>query len=277
MLVNMVEILKEANKNNKAVPGFNVFGYEDAKAVIEAAEELEAPVILMSNKDAVEYMDVKCYSALFGAMAKEAKVPVCVHLDHAKDIELIKRAIEAGYTSVMYDGSKYDFETNVKNTKEAVDLAKPKGVSVEAEIGSVAYTSSGPDVESIYTDPMEAKLFAEKTGIDAMAVSIGTVHRMEVQGAKIQYDRLKEIEKITDVPLVLHGSSGVVDEDLYKLATEHNLAKVNIGTALRMVFGNILREEVNNKPEEFDRLKFFVRPTEEVKKVALNKFKLLGW
>lgn len=273
----MVEILKDANENKRAVPGFNVFGYEDAKAVIDAATECNAPVILMSNKDAVEHMDVKFYAKLFGAMAKEAKVPVCVHLDHAKEIDLVKKAIEAGYSSVMYDGSKYELEENIRNTKEVVKLAHPKGISVEAEIGSVAYTDKNKEVESVYTDPMEAKRFAEETNIDAMAISIGTVHRMEVQEAKIQYDRLREIEEITEMPLVLHGSSGVIDEDLKRLATEHNLAKVNIGTALRMAFGNKLREEVIRKPDEFDRLKLFVKPMEDVKKVAIEKFKLLGW
>lgn len=276
MLVNMKKIIKDATENNRSVAAFNVFGYEDAKAVIDAAESLNAPVILMSNKDAVEFMDVKYSSNLFGAMAKDASVPVCVHLDHAKEYALIEKAIEAGYTSVMYDGSQLPLEENIKNTKKAVKLAKEHNVTVEAEIGSVAYSDKNLNVKNVYTEPEEAKRFASETGVDALAVAIGTLHRMEVQEAVIQYDRIKEILKLIDIPIVIHGSSGVKDEDLKKL-TKYNVGKVNIGTALRMSFGNTLRDELKNKPDEFDRMKLFKKPMEETKRVAIEKMKLLGW
>ncbi|SHD76203.1 class II fructose-bisphosphate aldolase [Schnuerera ultunensis] len=276
MLVNMKEILKDAVKNNRSVAAFNVFGYEDAKAVIEAAEECNAPVILMTNKDAREFMDVEYYAKLFGAMAKNATVPVCIHLDHAKDYYLIARAIKAGYTSVMYDGSQLPLEENIKNTKEVVKLANACDISVEAEIGSVAYSDKNLDVKSIYTEPNEAEYFAKETKVHALAVAIGTIHRMQVQEAKIQYDRLEKITKLIDTPIVIHGSTGVKDEDLQKL-TKYRVGKVNIGTALRMAFANTLRKEMENNPEVFDRIKLFKRPMEEVKKAAINKVKLLGW
>jgi fructose-bisphosphate aldolase, class II len=272
----MKKIIKDATENNRSVAAFNVFGYEDAKAVIDAAESLNAPVILMSNKDAVEFMDVRYSSNLFGAMAKDASVPVCVHLDHAKEYALIEKAIEAGYTSVMYDGSQLPLEENIKNTKKAVKLAKEHNVTVEAEIGSVAYSDKNLNVKNVYTEPEEAKRFASETGVDALAVAIGTLHRMEVQEAVIQYDRIKEILKLIDIPIVIHGSSGVKDEDLKKL-TKYNVGKVNIGTALRMSFGNTLRDELKNKPDEFDRMKLFKKPMEETKRVAIEKMKLLGW
>lgn len=276
MLVNMKEMLSIAAKSEKAVPGFNVFGYEDAKMVIEAAEEINAPVILMTNKDAVEHMNVKYYAALFRALAEDAKVPVCIHLDHAKNLEIIEEAIKGGYTSVMYDGSQLPFEENMANTVKAVEMAKQQDVSVEAEIGSVGYSDPNIKAKAVYTEPSEAKEFAETTGVDALAVAVGTLHRMQVQNAEVQYDRLAEIEELTDVPLVIHGSTGLKDEDLAKIA-KTNVGKVNIGTALRMVFGNTMRDEMNNNPEEFDRLKFFKEPMKEVKKVILNKYAILGY
>lgn len=276
MLVNMVNMMKEAVHANKAVPGFNVFGYEDAKMVIEVAEELNAPVILMSNKDAVAHMDLKYAAALFRAMGEDTDVPVCIHLDHGKDYELCVKAVRAGYTSVMYDGSQLPLEDNIHNTKEVVRLAHACDISVEAEIGSVGYSDPTIKAKAIYTEPAEAKQFAEETGVDALAVAVGTLHRMQVRDAKIQYDRLDQIQDLTDVPLVIHGSTGLTDEDLNKLAT-YNVAKVNIGTALRMTFGHTMRDEMNANTQEFDRLKFFKKPMEEIKEVIREKYKLLGW
>ncbi|MBZ2175881.1 class II fructose-bisphosphate aldolase family protein [Schnuerera sp. xch1] len=276
MLVNMKDILKDAIKNNRTVAAFNVFGYEDAMTVIEAAEESNAPVILMTNKDAVEFMDIEYYAKLFRTMAKNAKIPICIHLDHAKDYNLIVRAIKAGYTSVMYDGSQLPLEQNVENTKEIVKLADVCNVSVEGEIGSVPYSDKNLDIKEIYTKPEEAEYFAKETKVHALAVAIGTLHCMQVQDAKIQYDRLEKIIKLIDTPIVIHGSTGVKDEDLQKL-TKYNVGKVNIGTALRMAFATTLREEMKNNPNTFDRTKLFKRPMEEVKKVAINKIKLLGW
>ncbi len=276
MLVNMKDILKDAVKQNKSVAAFNVFGYEDAKAVIDGAEECNAPVILMTNKDATEFMKIEYYANLFGRMAEDAKILVCIHLDHAKDYDLIVRAIKAGYTSVMYDGSQLPIEENIKNTKEVLRVAKPCNVTVEAEIGSVAYSDKNLEVKSVYTEPEEAEYFAKETEVDALAVAIGTLHRMEVQEAEIQYDRLKEITKLINIPIVIHGSTGVKDEDLQKL-TKYNVGKINIGTALRMAFTNTLREEMIKNPNEFDRVKLFRKPMEEVKKTAIDKMKLLGW
>lgn len=276
MLVNMKEMVAKAAGSNQAIPGFNVFGYEDAAMVIKVAEEIGAPVILMTNKDAVEHMDVKFYGALFSKMAEEARVPVCVHLDHAKNLDIIERAIEGGYTSVMYDGSQLPFEENIENTKKAVEMAKAKDVSVEAEIGSVGYSDPNIQAKAVYTEPAEAKEFAEKTGVDALAVAVGTLHRMVVQNAEVQYDLLDEIEKVTNVPLVIHGSTGLKNEDLEKLA-KTSVAKVNIGTALRMVFGNTMREEMNSNPEEFDRLKFFKKPMTNIAEVIREKYALLGY
>lgn len=275
MLANLNVVLEGVAKSDFAIPGFNVFGYEDAVAVVRAAEELNTPVILMTNKVAVSHMPIDLLAKILRSVAESAKVPVCVHLDHATDFETIAKAIKAGYTSVMFDGSQLPFEENIEKTREVVRLAHACNVTVEAEIGAVGYSDPALNVNARYTEPEEAKTFAEKTGVDALAVAIGTLHRMETQGAEIQYDRLDAIEKLTDTPLVIHGSTGIKDEDLRKIA-KYSVAKVNIGTALRMVFGNTMREEMTNNPKEFDRINLFQKPMVEVQKEAKKKMELLG-
>ncbi len=275
MLVNMKKIVEDAAKSDYAVPGFNVFGYEDAAAIVAAAEEVNCPVILMTNRDAVAHMPFDILGGILKGVAANAKVPVCVHLDHGKTFEEAVQAIKAGYTSVMYDGSQLPLEENIKNTKEIVRMAHAVGVTVEAEIGSVGYDDPSIQATAIYTEPEEAKQFADETGVDALAVAIGTLHRMQTQAAKIQYDRLDKIQELTNIPIVIHGSTGIVDEDLQKLV-KYRVAKINIGTALRMAFGYKLRETIENNPEEFDRIKFFKEPMEAVKKAAKEKMLLLG-
>ncbi len=275
MLVTLNEILKEASYNGYAIAGFNVFGYEDAIMVVEAAEELNTPVILMTNRDAVMHIPIKILGNILTEIAKSASVPVCVHLDHGKSVEEIVDAIKAGFSSVMYDGSQLPLEENIRNTKELADIAHYFDVSIEGEIGSVGYSDPSIKAKSIYTIPEEAKVFVEKTGIDAVAVAIGTLHRMQAQKADIQYERLREIEKLVSIPLVIHGSTGVKDEDLIKLS-KYRVGKVNIGTALRMAFGNTMREEFRDNPKEFDRLKMFKKPMIEVKRVAKEKMIILG-
>ena len=276
MLVTLKEILKEASNKEYAIPGFNVFGYEDAAMVIEAAQELNTPVVLMTNRDAIAHMPIKILGDILTGLAKEAKVPVVVHLDHGKSVEEVVSAIKAGFSSVMDDGSQLPLEENIRRTRKAAEISHYFGVSIEGEIGSVGYSDPNIEAKAIYTVPGEAKRFVEETGIDAVAVAIGTLHRMKAQKANIQYDRLREIEELVDTPLVIHGSTGVKDEDLTRLS-RHRVGKVNIGTALRMAFGDTLRDEINSRPEEFDRIKFFKKPMIEVKNVAKEKIMTLGW
>jgi fructose-bisphosphate aldolase class II len=157
-----------------------------------------------------------------------------------------------------------------------VKLAHACGVSVEAEIGSVGYTDAKMRAKAIYTDPSEAKIFAEQTGVDALAVAVGTLHRMQSQGANIQFDRLAAIREVVAVPLVIHGSTGVTDDDLARLAG-YGVGKVNIGTALRMTFGRTIRQVMSDNPQEFDRIKMFKKPMQAVEAQAKNKFRILGF
>lgn len=276
MLAYMKELVQEAAKADYAIPAFNVFGYEDAAAVVRAAEEVNAPVILATNLAAVAHMPFAYIAPLLRRVAEEAQVPVVVHLDHGKSAEYVAEAIAHGYTSVMYDGSQLPLEDNIRVTREIVRLAEASGVSTEAEIGSVGYSDPSLNLKREYSDPDEAKRFAEATGVDALAVSIGTVHRMETQGAPIDFDRLARIEAKVAAPLVLHGSTGVADEDLRRLAATR-IAKVNIGTALRMAFGRTLRREMESYPDEFDRIRLFREPMEAVRLAALGKYRILGF
>lgn len=275
MLVTLTEMMQGIAEKNGAVPAFNVFGYEDAAAVIAAAEEVKAPVILATNKVALRYMPLQVSGALYRSLAERASVPVCIHLDHGDGFETAAEAIMSGYTSIMYDGSQLPFEENMRNTRQIVKMAHACGIPVEAEIGAVGYSDPLLNVEARLTDPGEAKIFAEETGVDALAVAIGTLHRMEEQAAPIDYGRLADIERLVTVPLVLHGSTGVRDDDLRKLAATR-IGKVNIGTALRMAFGKTLRSEIQAKPDEFDRVALFAGPMEAVKEEAKKKMLLLN-
>lgn len=274
MLYNLKDIIRLVDEENRGIAAFNVYGYEDSQAVVEAAEEIGRPVVLMANKDAVNHMGVEMIGKIMGHVGVSAKVPVAVHLDHATEFETIRKAVDCRYTSVMFDGSQLPFEENVKMTKNVVQMAHEKNVSVEAEIGAVGYSDSSIKFNARFTEPQEARKFAELTGVDALAVAIGTVHRMEMQKAEIQFERLREIAKQVDIPLVIHGSTGVTDQDLSKLVA-FGARKINIGTALRMEFGQTLRRQFETEPKAFDRVKLFGPCMEAVKKKALEKMQLL--
>lgn len=265
MLAYMKDILCKAEETGSAAAGFNVFGYEDAAAVVRAAERQNKPVLLMVNRPAAQHMPIPIIGGILRELSRGARVPVGVHLDHAKELPVIAQALEAGFTSVMFDGSDLPFEENVRITKRVVAMAAAFGAGVEAEIGMVGYSDSG--LVSEITDPDEAKAFAEQTGVDALAVSVGTVHRLTTQKAKLDLPLLKKIHQAVPGPLVIHGASGVPDAGLRQMA-ENGVRKVNFGTALRMVFGNTLRSQMEADPEAFDRIQLFQKCMEEVQRKA---------
>lgn len=275
MLVHLKTLVDEAVNQPYAVPAFNVFGYEDTQAVIQAAEQLGAPVILAVNVVALKHMPLNYLAPILLQAAMEASVPVCVHLDHGQSYDSIKIAIDHGFTSVMFDGSQLAMKDNIRQTAAIVRLARTYGVSVEAEIGSVGYSDPSIPMKHEFSNPDDVQLFVNETGIDAVAVSVGTLHRMEVQGAQIQFDLLHEIQKKVNIPLVIHGCTGVPDNELPRLVT-YRVGKVNIGTALRMAFGHSLRQEIIDNPDMFDRIQLFQKPMEAVKATAIQKFQHLG-
>ena len=217
MLVNLKEILALAEKDGNAVGSFNTPNLPSLHAVIAAAEEANRPVIIM-HAQVHEEMGLCTLEEITPIMlraAKAAKVPVCVHLDHGTDAEYVKRGMELGYTSVMFDGSELEPEENLKITKEIVQLAHAKGISVEAEVGSMGAREGGTasNREALYTDPETAREFAKESGIDALACAFGTVHGLYTEAPKLDFDRVEKIRELTGLPLVMHGGSGVSDKD----------------------------------------------------------------
>lgn len=274
MLADLKTVLDAAQGKKKAIAAFNVFGYEDAEAAAEAAEELGEPVILMANRPALEHMPVEILGPILCEVARRAKTDVCVHLDHCTSFEVILRSILSGFTSVMFDGSQLPFEENVEKTREIVKVAHAVGVNVEAEIGAVGYTDQDT-FRASYTDPRQAVEFEQKAGPDAIAIAVGTVHRMTSQSAHLDFGLMDEIVAGLSTPVVIHGSTGVADEDLRRLVV-HGAKKINIGTALRIQFGNSLREQLNADPKEFDRIKLFKKSMKDVKQVAKKKMTMLS-
>lgn len=276
MLTNMKQMLADAAAAQKIVPGFNVFGYEDAKLVIEVAEALKAPALLMTNRDASQFMDLKCYGALYKEMAAASKTDVCIHLDHGKSIEEVARAIQAGYTSVMYDGSALPLEENIAMSKDIAVLCRACGVSLEVEVGCVAYSDPSIQVEERLSEKDEVLRMAREVAPDGIAVAVGNVHRMEEKKAVIDFDRLKAIQEACPVPLVIHGSSGIPEDQVERMLA-YGIGKMNVGTELRMAFGNTLREYAEENRDVFDRIALFRKPMEAMKRTIEARYALLGW
>lgn len=230
MLVNLEYVLKIAEEKNCAIGSFNTPNLENMIAVISAAEELNVPVIIMHAQCHEEYAPLDIVGPIMLLMAKRAKIPVCVHLDHCEDLNYLKRAIDIGFTSVMIDASSLPYDENVKMTKETVCLAHPKNISVEAEIGVLGGREAGNQKpltkEEMYTDPDLAKKFVDDTNIDALACSFGTAHGIYKVKPELDFDRIQRINKLCNLPLVMHGGSGVSSEDYVK-AIKCGVRKIN--------------------------------------------------
>jgi fructose-bisphosphate aldolase class II len=276
MLLNLTKILAPAVDGGYSVACFNVFGWEDARAVVDAAIELKAPVILAVNLDFRRFMPIDAICVMLRSLADSAPVPVCVHLDHTYDLAEVLRAVDLGFTSVMYDGSQLTLEENIAGTLTVAQYAHAAGCSVEAEIGSVPYAEGRAHIKSELTEVGDAVRFAEESGIDAMAVSVGNVHRLQRPGATIDFARLAQIEAAVKVPLVIHGTSGLFDHDIVRLARTR-IAKFNIGTVLRQAFGRGLRETLVRYPDRFDRLDIMRDAMPVVSGEAMRMIRLLGW
>lgn len=276
-LVTTKQLLTDAQKNGYAVGAFNVENMEMVQAVVAAAEELHSPVIMQTTPSTVKYADVDYFYANVKTAAEKASVPVVMHLDHGNSFELAMRAYRAGYTSIMIDGSHETFEDNIAVTKAVVDACHPGGVPVEAELGKVG--GKEDDLEggegNPYTDPQEAKTFVERTGVDFLAVAIGTAHGVYKGIPKLDVDRLSEIRSVVDIPLVLHGTSGVPD-DAVRECIKRGICKVNYATDLRIAFSKGVKEVLAENPEVFDPKKYNARGREEVKKYVMDKIRVCG-
>jgi fructose-bisphosphate aldolase class II len=251
VLVNLKTILSAADKENRAVGSFNVYSYETIHGVCKAIKETKKPAVISFGASYLKNMSLECVKFIVDETVNKLPADTALHLDHCKDLEIIKAAINAGFTSVMYDGSALSFEENIKNTKTVVDLAHAKNVSVEAELGTVALGdySNETDIDhgQAYTEPLKAAEFAQRTGADALAVSIGTVHGIYKGTPNIRVDILKEINKATDVPLVLHGGSGTPHEILLE-CIDNGICKINVNTEISQYTVRKMLETIKNEP-----------------------------
>ena len=262
-VATLSEVLKNAQQQKYAVAGLVVLGWEDARCYAEAAEELGLPVILQAGPGCRANTPVSILGKMFRHLAEQSRYPIVCHLDHGYTKEECIEGVDNGFTSVMYDGSKLSLSENIENTHEISTYAHKHNVSVEGEIGFVGYKDGA---QSQSTDPQQAKQFAELSGCDAMAISAGNVHLQTSTSSSIDMKVIDEIQSITSIPLVLHGSSGIDYELRRKIATTTNVCKFNIGTELRKKFGDTLREELPRHPELYDKIQLINLTMDELKK-----------
>ena len=270
-LVTTKEMLLDAQKNGYAVGAFNVENMEMVMAVVSAAQELKSPVIMQTTPSTVKYADFDYFYANVKVAAEKATVPVAIHLDHGNSFELAMKAYRTGYTSIMIDGSHGSFEDNIALTKSVVEVCKSGNVPVEAELGKVGGKEDDLDGgEGGYTDPLEAKEFVEKTNVDSLAVSIGTAHGVYKGEPKLDLDRLSQIKEVVDIPLVLHGTSGVPDEVVTE-SVNRGICKVNYATDLRIAFTKGVKKVLDANPDTIDPKKYNSQGREEVKEYVKSK------
>ena len=274
-LVTTKQMLLDAQKGNYAVGAFNVENMEMVMAVMEAAEELKSPVIMQTTPSTVKYAGLDFFLANVKAAAERASVPVAMHLDHGSSFELAMQAYRTGYTSIMIDGSHGSFEENIAVSKAVADACTPSGIPVEAELGKVGGKEDDLDGgdDNPYTDPDQAVEFVKHTGITSLAVAIGTAHGVYKGEPKLDLDRLSEIREVVDIPLVLHGTSGVPDETV-TVCVNRGICKVNYATDLRIAFTKGVSEVFSENPDVIDPKKYNACGKERVKEYVMSKMKV---
>lgn len=247
MLITLKNILKMAESKDMAIAAFNVTSLEGVLAVIEAAEDEDTPVILQfANAAHSKYISLEDIGRVMVAFADKSKVPVCVHLDHGNNFDEIKRALDLGFTSIMYDGSELSLKQNIANTKYAKILADEYGASIEAELGSMGTEGENENILGAYTDPEVARVFVNETGIDALAASFGTVHGIYKSRPNLDFDIISGIRKLSGIPVVMHGGSGISDSDLKK-CIDCGVRKINYYTYAAKYAGDAIRDMVKDK------------------------------
>ena len=275
-MVTSMQMLLDAQAGGDAVGAFNAENMEMVKAIIQAAEELRAPVMIQTTPSTIKYGTLDTYASIVAAEAENATVPVCLHLDHGSSFELAMQAIYAGYTSVMIDGSKLPFEENIAVSKKVADVAASLNIPCEAELGKVGGKEDDLVADAdTNTDPMEAKEFAERTGVTSLAVAIGTAHGFYVGTPVLDKERLSEIRKVVDIPLVLHGASGLTDEDV-RDCVRRGICKVNFATELRAAYTKAVRELLAADEKAFDPKAYGKAGIAAVKALVMERMKVCG-
>lgn len=277
-LTDAASLLRRAARGGWAVGAFNCNNLEILQAIIRAAEAEDAPVIVQASQGAIKYAGLEYIAALALHAARAARVPVAVHLDHGTDFAQVVRCIRAGFTSVMIDGSHLPLEENIALTRRVVDVARPVGVSVEAELGRIGGAEDEIRVderEAFFTDPEEAAYFVRETQVDSLAVAVGTAHGRYRGTPRLDFERLRRIHALVNVPLVLHGSSGV-PADAIREAVACGICKVNIDTDIRQAFTDALRRTLADMPDEIDPRKILAPAREAATAVIREKIRLFG-
>jgi len=298
-LVTTKEMFEKSMKEGFAIGAFNVNNLEIIQGIVDAAQKQNSPVILQASSSAIKYARINYLMKMIEAAVEETTIPIALHLDHGADFETCKECIDAGFTSVMIDGSKYSFEENIELTKKVVEYAHSKGVVVEAELGKLAGIEdevSVSEAEAKYTDPTQAKEFVERTGCDSLAIAIGTSHgAYKFKGeAKLRIDILKEIkEKIPNTPIVLHGASSVISDlvimcnefggeipgakgvpdEILQEASRAGVSKINVDTDLRLAMTANIRKVFAEQPSEFDPRKYLAPARSAITEVVEHKIK----
>ncbi|MBH8600383.1 class II fructose-1,6-bisphosphate aldolase [Thermoactinomyces sp. CICC 23799] len=277
-LVSMNAFLPQAKKEGFAVGQFNVNNLEFVQAIIEAGKEERSPLIFGASEGAIRYMGLNNVVALAKAAAEEADVPVALHLDHGSSFEVVMKCIRAGFSSVMFDGSHYPFEENIRLTKKVVEAAHAVGVSVEGELGTIGGVEDDLNVseeDAALADPDQAIRFWEETKVDAMAIAVGTAHGMYKGEPKIRYDIIEKVASQIEAPIVLHGGSGVPDESIQK-AVSLGVGKINVNTENQVAMVKVVRELLDNNPDMIDPRKYLGPAREAIKETVKAKMRLFG-
>ena len=277
-LVNLKYLMERAEAGQYAVGAFNCNNMEIVQAIVEAAEEENSPVIIQASQGAIKYAGLDYIVAMVKTAVEKATVPICLHLDHGTNFDQVCECIDKGFTSVMYDGSQHSLEENIRVTQKVIKLAREANVSVEGELGKIGGTEDDVHVDerdASFTNPQEAKRYVEETGVDALAVAIGTAHGQYKGEPKLRFDILNEIESLITTPIVLHGSSGVPDETI-RQAIESGVRKINIDTNIREAFVRGVHKAILANPNEIDPRKILGPAKEEMKEIVKEKIKLFG-
>lgn len=275
-IVSSKEMLLDAKKNKYAVPAFNIHNLETIQAVLEGAWEMKSPIILATTPGTVDYAGMDYLIAIARAGAKMYNIPIALHLDHCSQVDFLKKCIYTGYKSVMIDASMKRYEDNIRITKDVAEFAHKYGVTVEAELGRIGGEEDERKVDekaAMFTDPKMAFDFVDRTKVDSLAIAIGTAHGIYKLEPKLDFERLIKIDKIIQVPLVLHGASGVSFDSITR-AIEHGICKVNIATELKIPFAEEIKKFFNESPLENDPRKYLAPAKNAVKKVVIEKIKI---
>lgn len=277
-LVPVASMLKKAEEGGYAIGAFNANNMEIVQAIVKAADREKAPVILQASQGAITYAGLDYITGMVKIASESTRVPIALHLDHGTDFSELIRCIRFGFSSVMYDGSKLPIEENIAMTRKVLDVARPIGVSVEAELGKIGGTEDHitvSDQEAMFTSVEEAAYFVRETGVDSLAVAIGTAHGQYKGVPRLDFERLEAIRKVAPVPIVLHGSSGVPD-DAVRRAIQLGVRKVNIDTNIREAFVWKMREIMAEKPGEIDPRKILGPARDAAADLIAEKIRLFG-